>query len=131
MTLKALTDFSASYKKFDEAISDFSMPIFASNLEAAPATDDLERKTDKALVDLKTKASARISSLTKNDAELMSITLEIGDLSGKELDALKTYKRAVAGKNSDLDKLSTEFGDLTNKRQTDYARFLELAGLKD
>ena len=128
---KVITDFSASYIKFDQAISDFSTPIFASNLEATPATDDLERKADKALVDFNTKASARISSLTKNDAELMRLTLEIADLSGKELDALKAYKRAAADKSADLDKLAKEFADLTNERQTAYARFLELTGLKD
>jgi hypothetical protein len=128
---KAIGDFSVAYEKFDKAISDFSSPVIASNLESAPATDDLERKADEALVELNTKASARISSLTKNDAELMNVTLEIADLSKKELDTLKAYKSALADKNVDLNKLAKEFGDLTNKRQTAYALFRELAGLKD
>jgi hypothetical protein len=61
----------------------------------------------------------------------MRIALEIGDLSGKEVDMLKAYKRAAADKNADMDTLIKELGDLISKRQTDYARFLELAGLKD
>lgn len=59
----------------------------------------------------------------------MSITLEIAYLSGKELDTLKAYQRAVDDKDIDLDKLAKEFGDLTIKRQTNFARFQELAGL--
>lgn len=128
---KALADFPVAYEKFDQAISDFSKPLLASNLERAPATDNLERKADEALVELKTKASARISSLTKHDGELMSITHEIADLSGKELDTLKAYKRAVADSNAGQDQLAEELADLTSKRQADYARFRELAGLKD
>jgi hypothetical protein len=126
---KALTDFSIAYKNYDRAILDFSITVFASNPKGVPATDDLERNATGALVELNTKASARISSLTRNDAELMSITLEIAYLSGKELDTLKAYQRAVDDKDIDLDKLAKEFGDLTIKRQTNFARFQELAGL--
>jgi hypothetical protein len=128
---KKLADFSIAYEKFDQAISAFSKPVLASTSGASPSTDDLERKADQAQAELKTKSSARISSLTKNDAELMRIALEIGDLSGKEDDILKAYKRAAADKHADMDTLIKELGDLTSKRQTDYARFLELAGLKD
>ena len=126
--MEALAGFSASYKEFDKAISDFSVSVFSSGLEGESNTDDLEQKVDEALIGLETKAGARISSLTKNDAEIMSITREIGDLSGKELDILKNYRRAVAGKNADLNRLIKEHGDLTSKRQTAYARLL---GLKD
>jgi hypothetical protein len=126
-----LTGFSAAYTKFDQAISDFSTPVFTPNLSGAPATDDLERKADAALAELNTQASARISSLTKNDAELMGIMLQISDLSVKELDALKAYKKAAAGKNAGLDPLAKTFGDLTNQRKTAYVRFQELLGSKD
>ena len=129
--VKALTDFSVAYEKFDKAVSDFSTSVFASNPEGALAVDDLERKADEALVDLNIKASARISSLIKNDAELMRATHEIADLSGKELDALKAYKRAIADKNSGMDKLAQAFGDLSNKRQVAYAHFRELGGIKN
>jgi hypothetical protein len=147
--IKALVDFSASYKRFDKAISDFSRPVFASNLEGTPAldqfnkiysqitasmqdtrsngdrlalakeaislnnyllddlnkTDDLERKAADVLIELNTKAAARLSSLIKNDAELMSKTLEIADLSGKELDNLNAYKRAIGDKRAITNKL--------------------------
>jgi len=210
--VKELTDFLASYKKFDKAISDFSKAVFASDREGAPALDqfdkiygqiaasmqdtrpngdrlalakkaislnnyllddlnktaDLERKAGDALIYLNTKAAARLSSLIKNDAELMSKALEIADLSGKELDNLRAYKRAIGDKrditnkllqniiddngglnrfiklfsqkdnqskiqsqNADLDRLAKEFGNLTNNRTTAYARFQELAGIKD
>jgi hypothetical protein len=128
---KKLADFSVAYEKFDQATSAFYKPVLASTSGASPLTDGLERQADEAQAELKTKSSARISSLTKNDAELMRIALEIGDLSGKEVDILKAYKRAVVDKNAAMDPLIKELGDLTSKRQTDYARFLELAGLKD
>lgn len=128
--VKALTDFSASYEKFDKVISDFSVSVFESNLEGAPATDDLERKADGALVELNKKASERISSLIKNDAEFMSTELEIADFSGKEMDALSAYKRAIRDKrDAEVDRLAKEFIDLKNKRTNAYARFQELVEL--
>ena len=128
--VKALEEFLASYEAFDKAISEFSIPVFASNLEGAPATDNLERKADEALVELDTKTSVRISSLIKNDAELMSTELEIADVAGKELYTLRVYKRAIRDKrDADVDRLAKEFSDLNNKRTTAYARFQELAEL--
>jgi hypothetical protein len=129
--VKALTDFSAAYDKFDKAISGFSNAVLASNPAGEAVTDDLERKAGEALIELNTKANARISSLTKNDAELMKLTLEIGDISGKELDALSAYKKPIADQNSDLTRLAKELGDLTSKRQTDYVRFKEILGLNN
>lgn|SRR5574341_176186 len=129
--VKALEGFVASYEIYDKAISDYSLSVFASNFEDAPTTDGLERKADEALVELNSKAHARLSSLIKNDAELMSTILEIADLSGKESDALKTYKRAAADQKVNLESLAKESGDLTNKRQTAYVRFRKLAGLED
>ena len=111
--VKALEDFLASYEKFDKAISDFSIG----------ETDDLESKAGDALGEFTTKASVRISSLIKNDAKLMSTALEIADFSGKELATLSAYKRAIQSKNADLDGLAKEYGDLTSKRKTAYARF--------
>jgi hypothetical protein len=80
---------------------------------------------------LNTKAAVRISSLTINDGDLMQIMLEIANLSGKELDTLNAYQRAVAGKSGNLDQLAKEFADLSNQRQTAYDRYLTLAGLKN
>jgi tRNA A37 N6-isopentenylltransferase MiaA len=120
--IKALADFSSSYEKFDKAISDYFIG----------ETDDLESKADKALIELHTKAVAfRLSSLIKNDAELMNKALEIADFSGRELGSLRAHKRAIQSQNADLDALAKEHGDLTGKRKTAYARFQELAGFKD
>ena len=119
--VKALEDFLASYEKFDKAILDFSIS----------KNDDLESKAGDAFIKLNIKATFRISSLIKNDAELMDKAREIADLSGKELESLRAYKRAIQSKNTGLDGLAKEYGDLTNKRKTAYARFRELAELKN
>ena len=120
--VKTFADFFASYEKFDKAISDFSVGD----------TTDLESKAYSALIEFDAKASTfRISSLVENDAELMRKAPDIVDLSKTELDILKSYKKAVDDKNADSDILAREFGDLTNKRQTAYAHFRQLAGLKD
>ncbi len=123
---QALAGFSAVYEKYDKAISDFSKSIFAGT----PTSNDLEQKANEAQTELKTKAFARISSLTKNDGELMPVMLQIADLSGKELAAATEYKNAVGDQSADMSQLASEFADLTNQRQAAYARFLELAGLK-
>jgi hypothetical protein len=123
---KALDSFSAAYKNYDQAISDFSKSIFAGT----PTSDDIEQKAEEAQAELSTKASARISSLTKNDGELMPVMLEIADLSRKELDTVAAYKSAVADQSGDISRLANELSDVANKRQEGYAHFLELAGLK-
>ena len=129
--VKALTGVLLAYEKFDKAVSDFSTRLLAQNLAGPPAANDPERKAEEALAELEAKASARISSLIKNDAELMKLTLEIARLSGKELAALKAYKRAAADMSADLPTLAKETADLARERQTAHARFRELAGLKD
>ncbi len=123
---KVLTEFQAAYGNYDQAISGFSKSIFAG----APAAGDVEQKAVEAQAELRTKASARISSLTKNDGTLMQVMLEIADLSGKELDAATEYKNAVGDQSADMNQLAGDFAGLTNQRQAAYARFLELAGLK-
>jgi len=119
--VRALEDFLASYEKFDQAITDFSIS----------KPDDLESKAGDALMDLNSRAAVRISSLIKNDAELMNEKLEIADLSGRELDSLRAYKRGVQSPNADLDGLAKEFGDWTSKRKAAYARFQSLSDYKD
>jgi hypothetical protein len=115
--MKKLTDFVASYEKFDQAISDFSIN----------KTDDLEGKTSNVLLELKTKATFRISSLIRNEGEAMKLALEIADLSEKEFDSLKAYKEAIQNKNASLDRFSKQYDDLANNRKSAYARFQELA----
>jgi hypothetical protein len=125
---KALTEFSTAYQKYDRAFSDLSATIFMFNYEGSPTYDDLEQITDQALGELTLKASARISSLTRNDGEIMSLTQEIADLSEKELTTLKSYQNAMANKDPDLAQLSYELQDITVKRRAAYARFQELSG---
>ena len=120
--MKALADFSASYEKYDQAISDFS----------AGETDDLEKKAGDTLTELNEKAAAfRLSSLIKNDAELMDIAQKIADFSGRELENLRAYKRSLQSQSADLDKLAKEYSDMTGKRKIAYSRFRELAEFKD
>lgn len=64
-------------------------------LDNLKKTDDLEIKAGDALIELDTKASARISSLIKNDGQLMSTANEIADFSKKELNKLSACKRAI------------------------------------
>jgi hypothetical protein len=124
--VRALTDFSVSCEKFDQAISGFSRLVSASSSDSPTAADVWESRADEALGELKTNALFRLSSLIKNDAELMSTALEISDLSGKELAALKAFRRAASEKNVDLDRPAIEVADLSNQRQTVWARFKEL-----
>ncbi len=123
---KSLAAFSAAYKTYDQSISDFSKSIFAG----APTSSDVEQKANEAQAELKTQASARISSLTKNDGQLMQVMQKITDLSSKELAAAAEYKNAVGDQSADISQLASAFADLTNQRQAAYARFQELAGLK-
>ena len=117
--INKLADFIASYEKYDRAISDFSQS----------KTDDLESKARDALFELNTKATFRLSSLIRNDAKLMDQALELANISGRELDSLRIYKRAIQSENADSEGLAKEYGDLTGKRKVAYARFQELAGL--
>ena len=118
--VKTLENFSASYKKFDKAIADFS----------TSETGDSEAKTGNSLTELNQNSLVQISSLIKNDGLLMNTELEIADLSQKELDALKAYKRAIQSKDSNSDGLAKEYSNLTGKRKAAYVRFQGLGGIK-
>ena len=115
--VKALTDFSTSYERFDSAIS--NVPI--------DTVSDLNRKAEEALARLIAQSSVRISSLIKNDRELMSAEREIADVSGKELASLKAYTVAIQNNSADLSERSKEYADLIGKRKAAYAHFQELA----
>lgn len=119
--VKALTDFSASYEKFNSAMSDFS----------SGQGDYLESKANNALVEFNKNAAFRLSSLIKNDSVIPPLALEIADFSGKELQSLKAYKSAVQNKNADLDKLAKQYSDMSNKRKAAYVRFQGFAGMAD
>ena len=131
--IRTLTNFSASYERFDKAISDFSEGVLESNaMVEISVINDLERKADIAFAELKTKATIRISSLIKNDAEFMIAELEIEEFSGKELRAVSGYKMAILDqKDMDADKLAKEISDIKNKRISAYTRFRELVDLAE
>lgn len=116
--IKALKSFMASYEKYDKAISDLS----------ASGGDDRENKAGDAAADLSAKAFLRLSSLIKNDAELMDQALAVADLARRELDSLRFSRSEIQNKNAGLAKLAEEARVLTGKRQAAYARFQELSG---
>jgi hypothetical protein len=118
--IKALESFLASYETYDKAISDFSIS----------KTDDLESKAGDALIELNTKATFRLSSLIKNDAELMDQALEAADLARRELESLRIYRSGIQSQNADLDGLAEECWVLTGKRRASFARFQGLSGTR-
>jgi hypothetical protein len=124
--IKALKGFMASYDRFDKAISGLSLG----------KADDLESKASSAVADLSAKAALRLSSLIKNDAELMDQAREVADLSRRELDSFRAYDAVPKVRNPDPDeagkedKLGKEYSVLRGKREAAYARFQELAGIR-
>ena len=96
-----VTDFRASYMRFDASMSELSAQVLTSAPVDPAAIDRAEQKADEALADLRTKAFARISSLTRNDGAMMNVAHELSEASSRELNALKAYKGAVTQKNSD------------------------------
>ena len=127
---KALADFQTAYSNYNQAIADFSSAVLSPDPVGAANIDDLESKANQALVILNSKASVRISSLTKNDGELMKVSLEIAALAAEEFDTLLAYQSASFDNSISLDQLSTQFHDLDNQRQAAYAQYLELAQIK-
>jgi len=119
--IRAVEGFSASYDHFDKAVSDLS----------ANMTDDSESKARAALAELKAKAAFRLSSLIRNDGELMNQAHEVADISGREMASLEAYRRAIQNKNANLDELAREYGDLAGKRKAAFAHFRELGGSQD
>jgi hypothetical protein len=119
--IRAVVAFSASYDRFDKAISGLSSSM----------TDDSESQARSALAELRAKAAFRVSSLIKNDGELMNLAREVADLSARELASLGAYRKASRVKNAALDELATESGDLGGKRKEAFARFRGLCGSQD
>lgn len=101
--VKALKGFIASYGRFDKAMPGGDGGDSPSGLDAAR----------EAAADLQAKASFRISSLIRNDAELMAQVREVADLARREFDGVR---------------LGQEAGTLREKRKAAYARFVALAG---
>ncbi len=78
--IKALHSFLASYEDFDRAI------VAAAEGRDGPAGLG---QAEKALTELQAKASMRLSSLIRNDGDLMVLARDVAALSRRELDRLR------------------------------------------
>jgi hypothetical protein len=125
--VKAVTDFAASYKRFDTSITDLSTDAQTANPDDRLIANEAERKADEALADLNTRATVKISSLTKNDGAMMNVARELSELSTRELEALKAYRRAVKDKNADSARTTfTSSADFRNRRKSAFVRWSDL-----
>jgi hypothetical protein len=116
--MRALTGFVDSYETYEKAVS---------SLKNAPSKSiTLQTGADQALADLQAKAAARISSLIKNEKEVMRTTQNIAELSAKELAALRAYQKAAEAQSSVPDQLANALNTLSTQRQAAYAHFREL-----
>jgi len=90
---KALSDFSYSYEKFDKAISDLALPVFASNLEGAQTLEQFNKVYNQITDSYKdsTADSDRLSlakeAISLNN-QLLDYLNNTNDLEGKTKDAL-------------------------------------------
>jgi hypothetical protein len=119
--INALLIFSASYERFDRAISEFSLN----------RTDDLGRQAGEALSDLQARSTFRLSSLIRNDGALMDQAREIAGLARTECENLQAYSRASRTQAVGMDRLAEELSVLSEKRKAAFARFKELGGIKE
>jgi hypothetical protein len=126
---RALAGFSDAYEQYDRAIADYSNSVKSSSSTAVDRTG-LRAQADEKLAELNHAASARISSLTVHDGDIMRVNLEIAALSEKELVTLKTLESASAAKQADADQLSKELDELTQQRQAAFAQFVEYGNLE-
>jgi hypothetical protein len=123
--MQALTDFMASYQIYDQAMKAVSETVFATNGGSTPTSIEEERQADAALANLKTSSSIRISSLIKNEKDVMRVMQEIADLSDKEMSTLKAYQQA-AGQAANPGILAQAFHDLAKVREAAFAHLQEL-----
>jgi len=119
--INALLAFSASYEKFDKAISKFALN----------RTDDLGRQAGEALSDLQARSTFRLSSLIRNDGELMDQARVVAGLARSEYESLLVASRALPSQAVGTDSLAKEFSVLTERRKAAFARFKELGGINE
>jgi hypothetical protein len=124
---RSIEGFSAAYQQYDRLVAEYSAQVLAPESNAASESRELASAVDGALVALNTAASARISSLTKNDGTIMHVTREIAGYSAQEVETLKSVQALPSGAGM----LAEQARALRGKRQADYARFQELAGITD
>ena len=204
---KAISEFTSSYKKFDEAITYFTVPLYIpdnfgknknlleldsthsqivgtfnesasasvrlelakralslnmNEIENLNQTNILETAADKALIELSRKAAVI------KDNNIRNVAIEISDISKKAMNNIIAYRNTMQEKrnytndylqkiiddngklikllnfvkqeensskvdnqNKTLDQLSKEFDGIKRDRETVYARFQGLIGIKD
>lgn len=103
--IKELKRFLAAYDRFDTAMAE----------RALRGQGDVTPDVLRALSDLQTYAGMRLSSLIRNDGELMAQAREVADLAQREVEG-------QPGRPGE------ESGNLTEKRKASFARFIEFAG---
>jgi len=102
-----LDHFTAAYYTSDKATADFASYVFTTDPDKNSSgsrnkANDLENKAVKAHNELKAIALSRVSSLVKNDAELMRTAIEICDYFGAQLTLLDRGKNVVLNINARL-----------------------------
>ena len=100
--ITALKRFMAAYDRFDRAVS----------LNGDSGRSEVSDKAGEAVIELQARASLRLSSLIKNDGELMKQAREAADLARRELESLGMEGRSL----------------IHEKRIAAYDRFQELSG---
>lgn len=88
--MKALKGFIAAYERFEEAMPTAADEFLRAGLGPA----------EEALAELQARASFRLSSLIKNEDQLMGQAREVADLARRELDALRVRREAHTGATS-------------------------------
>lgn len=115
--IQALTNFIVAYERFDRAIATYDASFVGEG--ASEARD--------ALTALRGASVFRLSSLIKNEKELMSQALDIAAASEKEFDSLGAYKKAISDDGTNVREFAKTYNDFMNKRKTAYATFRRFA----
>lgn len=124
--IRELERFRSAYERLDAALS---------GAVESDAGGDRSAAGD-ALAELQDAAAMRISSLIRNDAELMDEARAIAALSRQEIDTLGAFRALPGGPSTapaeaaERARLSEQARTIREKRAAAYSRFLDLAGSK-
>ena len=114
--IQALTNFTVAYANFDRAIAVYG----------ASVGDDGASEARDALAALRSASVFRLSSLMKNEKELMSQALEVAAISDKEFDSLGTYKKATSDHGANVREFAKASEDFMLQRKAVYIYFKDL-----
>ncbi len=115
---RKMAEFSVAYGEFDRAVSELS---------ARPGPDS-ERRADAASAGLIARAAMRLSSLTKNDAELMTQARQVAEIAARELESQKSFLKAAQKNDREADALARTSRELAGRRRAAWDHFRQLAG---